>query len=169
MPPLAATYSGLINGDLGPDSGAPAISTTASASSPPGKYPVTVSRGTLSSTKYAFTFVPGTLTVLAPPQAVLTITPAITRQANSYQISLTIANSGAADAVNVLLNTATLGVAPGSPCPQTLGTVRAGTSVTANLTFPLSAGVSGASLPARFGGTYTGGSFTVTVRSITLP
>jgi hypothetical protein len=67
-PTFSATITGFVNGDSpttpGAYSGAPAFSTTATANSPQGEYPITVSLGTLASTNYTFaTFVPGTLTV----------------------------------------------------------------------------------------------------------
>src|SRR6202041_2665680 len=44
-------------------SGAPSLSTTATASSPLGTYPITAALGTLSAANYTFTFVNGTLTI----------------------------------------------------------------------------------------------------------
>ena len=69
-PSFTATITGFVNGDSattsGAYSGAPALSTTASASSPKGTYPIVPSPGTLASTNYIFppaNFVDGTLTV----------------------------------------------------------------------------------------------------------
>jgi sugar lactone lactonase YvrE len=67
IPALSATISGLVNGD--PPSvvvGSPSLSTTATASSPAGSYPITAALGTLFAANYTFTFVSGTLTVLPP-------------------------------------------------------------------------------------------------------
>jgi uncharacterized repeat protein (TIGR01451 family) len=68
-PALAWTISGLVNGDNpGVVTGAPALSTTATTTSPLGAYPITItSRGTLAAANYDFpTFVNGTLTVVPP-------------------------------------------------------------------------------------------------------
>jgi sugar lactone lactonase YvrE len=66
-PTLTYTITGFVNGDTAAKvvTGAPAISTTATASSPAGSYPITVTQGTLAATNYTFAFVPGTLTVLS--------------------------------------------------------------------------------------------------------
>jgi uncharacterized repeat protein (TIGR03803 family) len=70
-PPLTATYLGFVNGD-GPSSlTSPAVlSTTATADSPVGVYPITV--GGATSSNYAITFVAGTLTVVAATPVTMT-------------------------------------------------------------------------------------------------
>jgi len=61
---LSYTITGFVNGDTSTVvSGAPSLTTTASASSPAGVYPVTVTIGTLAAVNYTFTFQNGTLTV----------------------------------------------------------------------------------------------------------
>jgi len=68
-PMLTAHFSGFVPGDsTNVLSGNPDLSTIATPGSPPDNYPITVSMGTLSATNYTFTFVNGTLTVLALPQ-----------------------------------------------------------------------------------------------------
>jgi len=169
LPAFTASYSGFVNGDTASDAftGAPAFSTTATAGSPVGTYPITVSRGTLDSWGYYnFTFVPGTLTVLTPPKAQIAVTAALTKQASGYQASVTITNSGNADAASVVLSTATLGTATGSPLPLNIGTVKAGAAATVTVTFPLSAGADGASVLAKYAGSYTGGTFTSSGRVV---
>jgi hypothetical protein len=169
-PVFAPVYSGWVNGDT--DylvNGLPQFSTTATATSPPGKYPITVSRGTLSAYGlYNFVFVPGTLSVVAAPTVKLSVSPTITRQGSAYQAAVVIANSGDADALNVVLTTATVGSTNGAPLPQSVGTVKAGSSATVTVTFPLSAGTGGQATVAKFGGTYTGGTFSGSTR-VTLP
>ncbi len=68
LPPLTASITGFVNGD-GPSvvSGAPVLTTTATAMSPPGNYPITVSAGTLAAANYSFTPVAGTLVLTATP------------------------------------------------------------------------------------------------------
>jgi Ca2+-binding RTX toxin-like protein len=63
-PTFTATITGYVNGDL-PDvvAGSPTLSTTATASSPPGTYPIEVSTASMSAANYDFAPVNGTLTV----------------------------------------------------------------------------------------------------------
>jgi hypothetical protein len=68
-PPLTVTYSGFVHGEgTNVLTGAPGLITSATTSSPPGVYPITVSVGTLYATNYSFNFVNGTLTVVAQPR-----------------------------------------------------------------------------------------------------
>ena len=64
-PPLTYTISGFVGGDTSAVvSGSAGCTTTATASSPAGMYPITCTAGTLSAPGYTFaTFVAGTLTV----------------------------------------------------------------------------------------------------------
>ena len=63
-PPLTASYSGFVSGETATVlSGSPALSTTATASSGAGSYPIVAAPGTLAAANYAFTFSDGTLTV----------------------------------------------------------------------------------------------------------
>jgi hypothetical protein len=51
--------------------------------------------------------------------------------------------------------------------PQSLGTLAAGGgSATFTVTFPLSAGTDGATVIEKYAGTYTGGSFTGSLRAV---
>jgi sugar lactone lactonase YvrE len=76
IPALTYTVTGYVNNDTAAKaySGAPALSTSATSSSPVGTYPITAALGTLTSTNYTFVFVPGTLTVLSPTFA-LSLSP----------------------------------------------------------------------------------------------
>jgi hypothetical protein len=70
LPTFSATYSGFANGDTAAVlSGAPSLSTTATASSPAGTYPITPASGSLSASSYSFSFAPGVLTVWSMPQS----------------------------------------------------------------------------------------------------
>jgi subtilase family serine protease len=65
-PPFTASYSGFVLGQSLESSGvtgSPGLSTTASAASPAGTYPITPSLGSLAAANYTFVFVPGTLMV----------------------------------------------------------------------------------------------------------
>lgn len=62
LPALTLTYAGFVNGDTSASLDTPAtISTSATAGSPAGTYPITV--GSADDLNYAITFVPGTLTI----------------------------------------------------------------------------------------------------------
>jgi hypothetical protein len=62
IPTLTATYSGFVNGDTAASlTTAPTLSTTATASSPVGTYPITASGAV--DTNYAISYVAGTLTI----------------------------------------------------------------------------------------------------------
>ncbi len=69
---LTYTISGFVNGDTqaSATTGAPALSTTATTSSPTGSYPITIAQGTLAASNYNFTFVNGTLTVVGDSQTI---------------------------------------------------------------------------------------------------
>jgi MBG domain (YGX type)/Bacterial Ig-like domain (group 3)/Putative Ig domain/PKD domain/RTX calcium-binding nonapeptide repeat (4 copies) len=70
VPPLSAVYSGFVNGDAPASlSTLPSLSTTATAASHVGTYPITI--GGAAGSDYAITYVPGTMTVTPAP---LTIT-----------------------------------------------------------------------------------------------
>src|SRR5262249_23267302 len=63
-PPLTFTYSGFVNGETTAVlSGQPSLTTTASANSPAGSYPISISLGTLAAANYSFQFLDGTLTI----------------------------------------------------------------------------------------------------------
>jgi hypothetical protein len=173
-PAFTVTYSGFVNGDTAAVlTGSPAFSTTATSSSPAGTYPITVSQGTLAAVNYRFVFVNGTLSVVQAPTVVITTTAVVLGlHSAGYTATVTVANSGTGPATNVTLTSATLGSATGSPLPQTLGgtgTLAPGASHTFKVSFPGSAGADGAGVAEKYSGTYTGGSFSASVRSITLP
>jgi hypothetical protein len=67
-PPLTYSFAGFVNGDDEGDlGGAPAVATVAQVGSPAGDYPITIAAGSLASTNYAFTLVPGVLHVVVVP------------------------------------------------------------------------------------------------------
>ena len=75
LPVLAPIYSGFVNGDRQTTvlTGAPQLSTAATAISPVGSYPITVSKGTLKSyANYILKYVAGTLTI-TPAAATVTL------------------------------------------------------------------------------------------------
>ena len=76
-PTFTDIITGFVNGDP-PSvvSGAVALSTTATASSPVGSYPITAAQGTLSAANYTFDFVSGTLTITQATPAISWAAPA---------------------------------------------------------------------------------------------
>ena len=68
LPTFSATITGFANGDTqAVVTGQPALTTTATSSSPAGSYPIAASLGTLAAANYSFTFGAGTLTVTPAP------------------------------------------------------------------------------------------------------
>jgi hypothetical protein len=69
-PAFTARYSGFVNGETLATSGvtgSPGLSSTATAASLPGAYPIAASAGSLAAANYDFAYAPGTLTVRALP------------------------------------------------------------------------------------------------------
>lgn len=110
------------------------------------------------------------VTVLASPTVSLTTTSSVSgSNAAGYTLKITITNTGSAPATNVTLTAATLGSATASPLPQTGGTIAAGGTFTFTVAVPGGAGPDGAGVAERVSGTYTGGTFSGNIRSVTLP
>jgi len=117
VPVLTASYSGFVNSDMSAVlSGAPALSTTATSSSPAGSYPVLVAQGTLAAANYSFTFVSGTLIINPGAQ-----TPTLSLLNNYFVTGDHIVRSfdpGAQNNGNMVLGTITI---PGSNDPKNEG------------------------------------------------
>lgn len=172
LPTFTASYSGFVNGqNASVLSGSPSLTTPATSSSPAGTYPIWAALGSLTAQNYSFsTFVNGTLSIVQAPAAAITTSAVLGGSAaDGYFANITITNSGAGAATNVTLTTATLGATTGTPLPQNLGTIAAGGFITTTVLFPGSAGADGAKVSEKYSGTYTGGSFSASVRSVTLP
>jgi hypothetical protein len=170
-PTFTASYSGFINGDtsavLG---GSSLLTTTATTSSPAGLYPITAAQGTLTTANYAFTFVNGTLSVVQAPSVSMTTSSTLAgSHSNGYTLTITVQNTGASAIPNVVLTAATLGTTSGTVLPQTWGTIPVGGLATFTVHFPGSIGADGAGLAEKYSGTYTGGSFSTSLRSVILP
>jgi hypothetical protein len=171
IPAFTASYTGFVGGDSAAVlSGSPSLTTTATSSSPAGVYPITASQGTLTAANYTFSFVNGTLSVVQAPTVLLTTSSVVTgSNASGYAATITIDNTGTGVVTGLTLTSAALGSGTGTPLPQTLGTLAAGASGTLTVTFPGSVGADGASVAEKYSGTYTGGSFSASVRSVELP
>jgi hypothetical protein len=99
----------------------------------------------------------------------LVVTKTLTRASNQIIVVVTIANTGGISAANVQLTTAKIGATSTTTAlPQALGTIAGGEIAQVTLTFPGSAGLSGAASTITLSGTYTGSSFSSTAR-VTLP
>ncbi|MGB7985770.1 MAG: MBG domain-containing protein [Terracidiphilus sp.] len=167
-PAFSASYSGFVNGENSNFlAGAPAFTTTATVTSPIGTYPITVTPGTLTAANYALSFVPGTLYVVAAPTIVLSTSATLSGSAaTGYTASVTVTNSGTGAALNVTLTGAALGSATGITLPLALGTIAAGGgSASATVNFPASAGADGTTVVEKISGSYTGGTFSTSIRA----
>jgi hypothetical protein len=66
LPTLTSTTTGFVNGDsAGVVTGAPALTTTATSTSPVGSYTITAAKGTLAAANYNFVLVNGVLDIFA--------------------------------------------------------------------------------------------------------
>ncbi len=103
IPPLTYVYSGFVNSDA-PSviSGAPALSTTATSTSAPGMYPITVSTGTLASANYAFLYVDGTLTLQSTKAPLTLIATSPLTFGQSETLSVTGSSPGAIITYNLV-------------------------------------------------------------------
>ncbi|CEK19339.1 choice-of-anchor tandem repeat GloVer-containing protein [Chthonomonas calidirosea] len=81
----------------------------------------------------------------------------VTRDSGGVHVTLTVANTGGADAKNVTISSAGLNALSSTNVPLSVGTVSAGSSSTVTLSFPNSVSSGVALLSVK--GTYTGGSF----------
>ncbi len=98
VPKLTYTVSGFVNGDTAARSftGKPALATTATSTSAPGNYPITIARGTLKAANYTFKFKDGTLTVDASGTAALpTFDPPQGTYSGAQSVTISDATAGA--------------------------------------------------------------------------
>jgi hypothetical protein len=98
----------------------------------------------------------------------LVVTKVLQRTGGNVVVQLTIANTGGTAANNVTLTSVKVGSVLGTPLSQSVGTIGAGASVSAIVSVPGSVGASGAASSLTVAGTYTGGTFSASMR-ITLP
>ncbi len=91
---------------------------------------------------------------------------AITRTASGYQETVTVANKGTGIAPHVTLTSARLGGAVGSSLPASLGDLAPNTSATLTLFFPAAAGADHTAAVEQLSGTYTGGTFGGSQRTV---
>lgn len=109
--------------------------------------------------------------VASPPATaslVLTRSLLTRNAAQNIVLSLTLTNTGKSNAQNVIITSASIGGTKGTPSPTLVGSVMAGFSMPALLTFPSTTGASGASTTLTVSGTFIGGTFSYSGR-IVLP
>ena len=96
IPALTYTPSGFVNGENASVlSGSPTETTTATATSAPGSYPINIGSGTLSALNYTFTFVPGTVTVTTAPAKSPTFSHPAGTYATVQKVTISDATPGA--------------------------------------------------------------------------
>jgi hypothetical protein len=113
---------------------------------------------------------PYAITVVQPPTITLISAGAVTgSNSGGFTLTITVNNTGNATAPNLTLTGATLGTTSGAILPQVWGDLAAGGTATFTVTFPGSIGADGAHLAEKLAGSYTGGTFGASMRSVTLP
>jgi uncharacterized repeat protein (TIGR01451 family) len=132
LPTLTYTTTGFVNGDTSAVvSGAAALSTTATAASPAGSYPITVNVAGLSAVNYTFTSGNGTLAITQAP-----LTVAVNSATKSYGAALPTFTDNVTGLVN--------GDTVGSAITVSLSTTA--TAASAVGAYPITAAVSGPAL-----------------------
>ncbi|GGB00132.1 beta strand repeat-containing protein [Puia dinghuensis] len=134
VPALTASYSGFVNGDNASRlTTAPAITTTATSSSPAGAYPITAS-GAVDA-NYTITYNPGTLTI--NPAALHVTAMAQTKKYGTPDPDFTYTVSGLLNGDNTSVFTGSLSRTPGENVGTyaiTEGSLSAGNNYTLNYT-----------------------------------
>ncbi|HWW23083.1 MAG TPA: Ig-like domain repeat protein [Edaphobacter sp.] len=113
-PAFTSSITGFVNGDTqSVVSGAPSLTTTATATSPPGNYAIQAGQGTLSATNYTFTFVNGTLTVtqLASSATTLSVAPSSVMYGDAAALTASVTPTFATGTVSFFEGTTLLGTA----------------------------------------------------------
>ncbi|MGH9606644.1 MAG: hypothetical protein ACRD3N_13205 [Terracidiphilus sp.] len=133
----------------------------------------TLSATTLTATLPARSF---TTIVLTPPvvSGTVQLVMAVTQFAEgdgTYQSTVHVSNTGTGTAQNVVLTGAKLGSAAGSTLPTaalplTVGNIAPGTSTSFVVNFPSTAGTPGAATVEKLTGTYTGGTWGGSIRTV---
>lgn len=97
LPSLTFSYVGFVNGDSSSAvTGAPVLSTTATATSLVGPYPITVAPGTLAAANYNFTLQSGTLTITGGVAQTITFAalPNVTYGVATFSLMATATSGG---------------------------------------------------------------------------
>ncbi len=144
VPALTASYSGFVNGDTASSlTSPPTLTTTATAASPVGNYPIQMSGA--ASPNYAINFVSGTLTIL-PAAAVALVTSSANPSLPGGAVTLTTALSAVAPGAGIPTGTVQFiidGAVAGSPAPLGGGTASYTTSALGHGTHTVAAQYAG--------------------------
>ncbi|HET6255312.1 MAG TPA: MBG domain-containing protein [Puia sp.] len=140
VPMLSVSFTGFVNGDNASSlTTQPAVTTTATASSPAGAYPITASGA--KDPNYSFTYKPGTLTISQPPPVnhptVHVTANAQTKEYGAADPTFTYTVSGLPAGDSTGIFTGGLSRAPGENVgtyPITIGTLSAGGKYTISYT-----------------------------------
>jgi len=145
LPTFTYTFAGFVNGDTAAiaTTGVPSLTTTATAASGVGTYPITPAAGTLTAANYSFVFKAGTLTITPATLYVTAYNQSITHGAPLPTLTYAFAGfvngdtaATATTGVPVLSTTAT-STSPAGTYPIN---VAAGTLTAANYVLKLKAG-----------------------------
>jgi hypothetical protein len=134
LPVLTISFAGFVNGDNASNlTTSPAITTTATSSSPAGTYAITTSGAT--DPNYTFTYIPGTLTING---ATVQVTAnAQTKEYGTSDPTLTYVTGGLPNGDSTIVFTGSLSRTPGEDVgtyPITIGTLSAGGNYTISYT-----------------------------------
>jgi sugar lactone lactonase YvrE len=143
LPYLAYQFSGFVNGDGGGAvQGLPSLTTQATSTSPAGTYTITSSVGTLSSQRYAFQVLNGTLTVTKAALQVRATSLVTTYGAQPPALTYTLSGFANGDSATVVSGTPLLSssVSATSPAGTYTISVAPGSLAAANYTFSLQNG-----------------------------
>lgn len=119
---------------------------------------------------FAATPVTQSFSVVSAPTVSFTTSASVSGSHSAgYTMVITVKNTGTATASNVTLSTATLGATSGTPLPQTWGPLAGGATATFTVKLPGSVGLDGAGVAEKYSGSYAGGTYSTSIRSVTLP
>lgn len=107
--------------------------------------------------------------VVAPTVTFMTASFVSGSNTAGYALTITVKNTSTVTAPNVGLSAVTMEADSGTPLPQTWGNLAAGAIATFTVDFPGSVGLDGAGVAEKYTGAYTGGTFSTSIRSVTLP
>jgi hypothetical protein len=172
LPTFTASYSGFANGDTSASlGGSPSLTTTATASSPAGTYPIVAAIGSITDPNYVYSFVNGTLSVIQPTSVSLTTSATVGGSHNGgYTLTVSVKNNGTTPVSNLALTAASLGtVSATAGLPQSWGSLAGGATATFTVDISGTAGTDGAGVAEKYSGSYAGGTFSGSLRSVTLP
>ena len=144
LPTLTYALSGFVNNDpISVVTGTPLLSTTATSTSNPSIYPITVTTGSLAATNYSFNPVSGTLAIKAAGTTTAASSQTASYSPNSQSVALSATVTSTTGTVSG--GTVTFTVLNGTTPVGTATTSSAVTSGTASVSYALPAGTASGS------------------------